>query len=314
MADPAARRSMDSDQTTLTLPENRRSLETAAWPACLVVVGGPGTGNKFLLTRSETMIGRADEAEVRLAKAGVSRRHALIRRLDGPQFLLSDLGSTNGTYVNTRRLQQEVLLKDQDLIGIGDSRLKYIAADSPEQPYYQELYQQAQLDKALQVYNKHHFLTRLEEELLRHQHAGLPLSLIMLDVDHFKRINDSHGHLAGDAGLLHLTETIKSVIRDSDVLCRYGGEEFALIMPMTQLPHAVMVAEKIRQTVAVAPLEYAGQRIPMTISLGLSVNAPQGEPQTREALISQADRALYRAKASGRNQAVVYTAGLGDRW
>lgn len=296
---------MNSDQTTFTLPEPGKTLDPVVWTACLVVVRGAGTGSKFLLNREEVVIGRADDADLRLAKAGVSRRHALVKRLDDDHFQLRDLQSTNGTFINTQRVEQAIL-KDQDLIAIGDSRLKFIAADSPEQPYYEELYCQAQLDKALQVYNKHYFLSRLDEELIRHRHLNASLSLILFDVDHFKRFNDTYGHLAGDAALVHLAEVVKANIRQTDVLCRYGGEEFGIILPQTAQQHALSVAEKIGLQVAATPLKHADQMLAMTISLGISSNANLSSPHTREALITQADKALYQAKAQGRNQSVLF--------
>jgi len=300
---------MNSEQTTCTIPDSGKTIDATIWTACLVVVRGAGTGNKFLLQKDEMIIGRADEVDVRLAKAGVSRRHAAIKRQNEKKFLIADLQSTNGTFVNSERIS-EIALKDQDLIAIGDSRLKFIAADSPEQPYYEELYCQAQMDKALQIYNKHYFLSRLDEELRRHQHFGAPLSLIMLDVDHFKRLNDTHGHLAGDAALIHLAEVIKGNIRASDVLCRYGGEEFGIIMPQTNQQHAQLVAEKIRLLVANSPVNHADITISMTISLGISSDSNLAQSYTREALITQADKALYEAKHQGRNRIVLFSPAI----
>lgn len=292
---------MHSEQTTCTIPGNGQTLEQTQWTACLVVVRGVGTGNKILLNQNEITIGRADDVDVRLAKAGVSRRHAMVFQCDEQQFSIKDLESTNGTFVNSERIQEKIL-KDQDIIAIGESRLKFIAADSPEQPYYEELYCQAQLDKALQIYNKHYFLTRLDEELRRHQRSDAALSLIMLDVDHFKRLNDTHGHLAGDAALVHLAVLIKQRLRESDVLCRYGGEEFGIILPQTDAQQAWSLAEAIRLLVAAHPVQYAQTAIDMTISVGISTHTGSEPKSTREALIVQADRALYTAKHNGRNQ------------
>jgi diguanylate cyclase (GGDEF)-like protein len=296
---------MISEQTTCTIPAHGQTVEQTRWTACLVVVRGVGTGNKILLNRPETTIGRADEVDVRLAKAGVSRRHAVVHQIGEQQFRLSDLQSTNGTFVNSERIE-EALLKDQDLIAIGESRLKFIAADSPEQPYYEELYCQAQLDKALQVYNKHYFLTRLDDELRRHQLSASSLALILMDVDHFKRLNDNFGHLAGDAALVHLVELARQHLRENDVLCRYGGEEFGIILPQTDAQQALAIAEEIRLLVASAPVHHAEKVIAMTISLGISCHSLSTPKSTREALIVQADKALYTAKHGGRNRSLVY--------
>ena len=298
---------MSNEQTTFTIPDSGQWVEEGHYTACLVVIRGTGTGNKILLNRDSLVIGRADDADVRLAKAGVSRRHAQVERLGEQQFRLTDLGSTNGTFVNAVRIA-EALLKDQDTIAIGETRLKFLAADSPEQPYYEALYSQAQLDKALQIYNKHYFLTRLDEELRRHRMLAAPLTLLLLDVDHFKRLNDSYGHLVGDAALTHLVALVKGRIREADVFCRYGGEEFGLIMLQTPAQQAQQVAEQLRMLVANAPLQHGNRLIDMTISLGISdASDPDATPDT---LIEQADRALYRAKHSGRNRVCVYERGM----
>lgn len=296
---------MDSEQTTFTIPGANDTVDQTDWIACLVVVRGVGTGNKILLNRPQITIGRADDADVRLAKAGVSRQHAVIRPLSDDRFEIADLNSTNGTYVNSQRIEVATL-KDQDLIAIGESRMKFIAANSPDQPYYEELYCQAQLDKALQIYNKHYFLTRLDDELRRHQRSGAPLSLILFDVDHFKKLNDSYGHLAGDAALVQLCDMAKQSLRDSDVLCRYGGEEFAIILSQTEPADARLIAEEIRRRVAQTPVLHAENTIAMTVSLGISAQTGGESKATKEALIVQADKALYSAKHGGRNRVVVF--------
>jgi diguanylate cyclase (GGDEF)-like protein len=301
---------MNVEQTTCTIQESPQATEPTLWTACLVIVRGIGTGNKVLLNNPETSIGRADEVNLRLAKAGVSRRHAVVKRINEQQFLLCDQQSTNGTFVNAERID-ELLLKDQDLIAIGESRLKFISADSPEQAYYEDLYCQAQLDKALQIYNKHYFLNRLDEELRRQQRFDAPLALIMLDVDHFKALNDRYGHLAGDAALIQLADCVKQRIRETDVLCRYGGEEFGIIMPQTNQQQAALVAEQIRLRVAATPVLYADLVINVTISLGISGHpGPEPHACTREALIAQADKALYAAKRAGRNQVASFETAM----
>lgn len=279
--------------------------EENGWTTCLVIVRGTGIGNKILLNKNEMTIGRAKDMDVRLTEAGVSRRHAVIRRLNEQQFLLIDSHSTNGTLINSERIT-EAVLNDRDLIAIGDSRLKFIAADSPEQPYYEELYCQAQMDKALQVYNKHYFLNKLDEEVMRCKRYGFPLSLALLDADHFKRLNDTYGHPAGDAALIQLAGIIKKRIRDTDVLCRYGGEEFTVIMPQTNQQRAYVLAEHIRLLVAKTPVNYGDAVIDMTISLGISSYAGHEPSCTRELLIAQADKALYEAKHNGRNKVMLF--------
>ena len=162
---------MSTVRTRLTVPTVDEPPDPERWTACLVVVRGAGTGERFLLNRDELCIGRSRDTDLRIRNEGVSRRHALVRRLSEARYELVDNGSTNGTFVNGERIT-EATLTDQDLIGIGDSRMRFVAADSPEQAYFEELHRHAQIDKHLQVYNKHYFLTRLDEELRRHQQMG----------------------------------------------------------------------------------------------------------------------------------------------
>ncbi|CAK0768938.1 GGDEF domain-containing protein [Gammaproteobacteria bacterium] len=276
------------------------------WTACLVVLQGTGIGNKILLDKDEISVGRAKEMDLCLTQGGVSRMHAMIRRVDDQRFLIADNNSTNGTLVNSVRVKEHVL-NDQDIIVIGSNTLKFISSDSQEQAYHEELYRQSHMDRALQVYNKQYFLNRLDEEIVRCRRYGGELSLILFDADHFKRLNDTYGHLAGDAALMHLVEIIKKRIRDSDILCRYGGEEFTVIMPHTGQQQAFVLAEHIRMRVAKTPLDHSGETIDITISIGISSYFFDGtRPCTRELLISQADQALYQSKNSGRNKATIF--------
>lgn len=297
---------MTTDQSTYASSPDAPNTEGASWPACLMVVQGTEICERIVLNKRQTTIGRAEDMDICLTHAGVSRKHAIIERLGKQQFLLLDKDSTNGTFVNSKHIKS-VLLNDQDLISIGECWLKFIASDSPEQPYYHALYHQAHMDKALQIFNKHYFLLKLDEEVERCNRYGNPLSLILFDVDHFKRLNDTHGHLAGDSALINLAETLKKRIRNTDVLCRYGGEEFAVIMPQTNQQHASILAEHIRALIEQTTLNHDGTMINMTISLGVS-GYVKNDLQIRasEALIAQADQALYQAKQSGRNRVVVF--------
>jgi len=301
---------MKTNQTTRIVATDEQTLTQPGWTACLIVVRGVGIGNKILLNKNEMTIGRAKDRDMRLDAMGVSRRHAVIQRLNEQQFVLIDTDSTNGTWINSERIK-EAILKDRDLITLGDSSLKFIAADSPEQPYYEELYRQTQMDKALQIFNKHYFLTKLDEELTRCRRYGQILSLMLLDADHFKRLNDAYGHLAGDAALIQLVGIIKKRMRDTDVFCRYGGEEFAIIMPQTPRQYAYVLAEHIRLLVANTPVHYGGAAIEMTISLGISQYTEIGpESCCSDSLIAQADKALYEAKRGGRNKAMLFNPSL----
>lgn len=267
-----------TDEKTICIPLSDDEAEHQTWTACLVVIQGADIGNKILLNKDEITIGRAKNVDVRLTQGHVSRKHAVIQCVNTQQFLLTDQNSTNGTSVNSKIIQS-TLLKDQDIISIDTSKLKFIASDNPEQAYYEELYRQSQMDRALQIYNKHYFLNKLDEEIIRCQRYQNELSLILFDVDHFKRLNDLHGHLVGDTALVQLANVCKTRIRVTDILCRYGGEEFAIIMPHTDQQQAFILAESIRLIVEKTPIYYADTSIDMTISIGITSYASFNKPQ-----------------------------------
>ncbi|TAN46564.1 MAG: GGDEF domain-containing protein [Methylococcaceae bacterium] len=300
----------NNDETTHIISMDNSSIEAPMWTACLVVLQGANIGNKIPLNKEETTIGRAAGVDICLTQGGVSRRHATIKRINDRQFLLIDNDSTNGTLVNSNNIKNKIL-NDQDIIGIGDGALKFIASDSPEQAYYDALYRQSQMDKALNIYNKYYFLTKLDDEMVRSHAVGNDLSLLLLDIDHFKRLNDGHGHLAGDAALILIAGICKNCIRKFDVLCRYGGEEFGVIAPYTNQQQAYMLAEYMRAQVAKTPFEYAGKTLSITISVGVtSYSASDMHPCEKEWLIAQADKALYQAKQNGRNKVMVFNEAL----
>ena len=152
--------------------------------------------------------------------------------------------------------------------------------------------------------NRRALMQALETELARASRQHTPLALLMVDIDHFKRVNDHYGHLAGDHVLRHIVGVLRQRLRASDVLGRYGGEEFMVLLPGTDLHGAAQLAEQLRQAVQAAPCEWQGQHIPFTVSIGVAASAdtPADPSRTSEALLQAADQALYRAKDDGRNR------------
>jgi two-component system, cell cycle response regulator len=268
---------------------------------CLIVLRGSAVGQVFKVDRPSITIGRADDSEVYLNDDGVSRNHAQLIRYSNDVMILKDLESTNGTYINGHPIKARTL-KDGDRIQIGSfTILKFSVQDEVEDHWQQQLYDAAVRDPLTHVYNRRFFSDDLDRALrhaLRHQ---LPLSLVMLDIDHFKGINDSHGHNAGDLVLQELANRLNATIRTDDVLCRTGGEEFAVIARGTTCENAQILAERCRTRIAASPFRVGELELDVRISLGVAGIdlETHREPGT---LMAAADRFLYRAKEAGRNR------------
>ncbi|MFH0900217.1 MAG: GGDEF domain-containing protein [Pseudomonadota bacterium] len=265
--------------------------------ACLVVIYGMDLGRKFSLDVPTIILGRSSKAEIQIDQESVSRNHAKILNT-GKNIVLRDLGSTNGTYVNDE-LIDEWILRDGDFIKIGRTIFKFLSGNNIENAYHEEIYRLTTVDGLTQVFNKRYFLETLEREISRAHRYHRALSLIMLDIDHFKNINDTFGHLAGDAVLKQLASAVKARVRREDILARYGGEEFSIVLPEVDHASAVQTAEKIRALVEKMPFKFESTVIPVTVSLG--VGTLEGELNDPSEFIRQADEKLYEAKAKGRN-------------
>jgi diguanylate cyclase (GGDEF)-like protein len=269
--------------------------------AYLIVLAGENLGQMFPVRDTETVIGRAADASVRLKDDGVSRRHAKILHSEG-QVVVEDMKSANGTLVNGQRVDRAVL-QDGDKIQVGSTTiLKFTYADRLEEDFQQKMYEAAIHDGLTRAYTKRYLLDRLPTEVAYARRHATPLSLLMMDVDHFKKINDTHGHLAGDYVLVMLAQLISSVLRTEDIFARYGGEEFSILCRGATLDNAALLAERLRSRVAGAAFEYQEKRIPVTISIGVASYVEDPDAGTK--LIAEADAALYQAKREGRNRVV----------
>jgi diguanylate cyclase (GGDEF)-like protein len=269
--------------------------------ACLVVIYGPDLGKKYNLDQPEMTVGRSSRCEIQVDQESISRNHC--RFVVGAEgVLIRDLGSTNGTYVNDEQVFEKVLL-DGDLVKIGRTIFKFLSGGNIENSYHEEIYRLTTIDGLTQVYNKRHFTETLERELSRARRYKRDLSLILFDVDHFKKVNDTYGHLAGDYVLKALAQAVKAKIRREDLMARYGGEEFAILLPEIDAANTRVLAEKVRSLVERFPFSFENARIPVTISLGLA-SADEKPAESPEELVKVADERLYRAKRGGRNLVV----------
>jgi diguanylate cyclase (GGDEF)-like protein len=301
---------MNTNDPTRIIPlteNNLKNLET--YNACLIIIHGMSLGKKINLDKDEMSIGRAEDVDIRINEDNVSRKHAVIIRQENC-FIIEDNKSTNGTFINTKR-KEKAALHDQDLIMLGNTILKFISSDNLESAYHEELYKLATLDNLLQIYNKTYFLERLQDEFNRCCRYDRDLSFIMCDVDHFKRINDVHGHQTGDCVLKKIASIMTRKLREEDILGRYGGEEFAVILPETNAKQATIMAERLRKLIENADFTYHGKQISVTISLGVVSYKPlAGELHSFDDLIERADQAMYKAKNAGRNRVECYNATM----
>jgi len=267
--------------------------------AALVVIHGLDLGRKYDLMKETTIVGRSSKADIQVDQEAISRNHARFV-IQGTKVLLKDLGSTNGTYVNDEMTSGEMQLRNGDLVKIGRTIFKFIAGGNIESAYHDEIYRLTTVDGLTQVFNRRYFEETVEREISRCHRYSRQLSLVMVDIDHFKGINDNFGHLAGDHVLKHVASAIKTRIRREDILARYGGEEFALLLPEIDVKGAVALAEKIRKLIEKQKFEFDKQEIPVTISAGVAgLATPSYEAAD---LVRAADQQLYAAKTDGRNR------------
>lgn len=295
---------MNDDLTVLAqsirgVPEDARGK-----PAALLVVAGGSIGTLFDLDRDEVRVGRSTDADITLEFPGVSRRHLLLRAGDGG-FVLQDCGSKNGSFVNDRRVEAPVRLRKGDIVRVGPVMLQYIPPGDPERLAYDRLNRHARTDRFTGCYNKSYFNERLELEVRACKARPGALGLVVFDLDHFKAINDNHGHDAGDHVLRQLCDLVHADgVRKQDVFARYGGEEFAILLPDTERDACTEIAERLRRLVAGHVFEYDGQRLPVTVSVGVA--ACDDTVDDGAALFRRADDALYAAKRAGRDQVCVH--------
>lgn len=287
-------------QKTVVTAISKISDRPAAKEACLVVIYGLDLGRKFNLTRAQIIIGRSSKADIQIDQEAVSRNHCKIINTNGT-IVLRDMGSTNGTYINDE-LIDEYMLRDGDFIKVGRCIFKFLSGSNIENAYHEEIYRLTTVDGLTQIFNKRYFQETLEREIGRAQRYRRELSLMMFDIDRFKAINDTFGHLAGDHVLKHLATVVRQHIRREDVFARYGGEEFAIVLPEIDHHNAMQFSEKIRRLVERTGFRFEEADIPITISVGVATLTSAVEDWG--GFVKQADDHLYAAKAGGRNQVV----------
>jgi diguanylate cyclase (GGDEF)-like protein len=272
--------------------------------ASLVVIQGTEIGRNFRIRRDAMIIGRGLAAEVRVADDLASREHARIecRWNSGTRAAtcrIVDLGSTNHTFVNTERVEQAEL-REGDKIQIGDTVLKFVLLDDIEARFHEEIRNRITFDQLTGLLTKESLYLALDRELMRCRRYDLRLAVLMMDLDHFKIVNDTHGHLVGSQVLAGIGRLIRDSIRSIDVAARYGGEEFVAYLPETADAGAAHAAERIRMAIEEHRFSLDEAVVRVTLSVGVALFPEHG--RDIPSLVGCADRALYRAKESGRNR------------
>jgi diguanylate cyclase (GGDEF)-like protein len=270
----------------------------------LIILEGGNVGEMYPLREPEIVIGRISTAAVRIDDDGVSRRHARLT-ITGGEVQIEDLQSANGTLVNGETVTSKRLLKDGDKVTLGSTIiLKFTYSDDLEVAFQRKMLEAALRDGLTGTFNKRYLMERLQTEFAFAQRHKMPLSLIMLDLDHFKSVNDTFGHPAGDRVLINFANVVQRTIRKEDIFARYGGEEFVVLCRSVDVNNAGVLAERLRERIAAMVVEHEGKRIPVTVSLGVA-GFPELAAENPTILIAAADEALYEAKRRGRNRVVM---------
>ncbi len=305
MDDDYSQEQSEPSEATLIVDSNAlkrvREEVARAEEAFLVVIAGPQTGRMYKLDRNETILGRSPKVDLQLQDVGISRTHSRLYRV-GDKVFVEDLQSANGTFLNGQQLVMSQQLQDGDKITLGSTTiLKFTYHDKLDEDYNNKMLDAALRDGLTGAFNKKYLTNHLYGEFSYAKRHNSHVCLVMFDVDHFKSVNDTYGHLAGDYVLEELARLGMQTVRAEDVFARYGGEEFSVVARGLTMFQGYQFGERLRSTVADFRFFYEGTHIPVTISVGVA-SYPEIPVDTYENLISAADSALYSAKRNGRNR------------
>lgn len=292
MTDDPTTRVTQTDQRTFRRPMVRRR-------PCLIQYTGDALGRRFLFDASEVTLGRAPGNGFVVLDDSVSRVHLRCRVVD-ETVEIEDLNSRNGTFVNEVRIEGMVVLQNGDIVRLGTVLFKFFAYDNIENAFHDRIYRLATIDVTTDTFNKNYLIQTLEAEFVHCRTYGRPLSVIYYDLDHFKRVNDDHGHGCGDFVLRETCRLAKSCVRKDDIVGRLGGEEFVVVLPNADAAAGVELAERIRGAVETHAFAFDGKSLRQTVSMGVAQAREDMEHYL--ALLNEADRRLYESKRGGRNR------------
>ncbi|HEY4185377.1 MAG TPA: GGDEF domain-containing protein [Polyangia bacterium] len=295
---------MPDEKTRMFEPPATTSAGVKRDRAYLIVLAGSAVGEMYKVGQERTIIGRGGKAQIRLIDDGISREHAEIV-IDGGEVILHDLGSTNGTFCNGVKVDTRTLA-DGDKILVGSTTiLKFTYHDNLDEVFQRQMYESSLRDGLTKAFNKKYFTDRLESEFTFALRHSAPLALVMFDIDHFKKVNDTYGHPAGDAILTDLSALMMISLRTEDIFSRYGGEEFTVICRGSDLAQAQVIGERLRRAAEGRQFTFQDKIIPVTISVGVAA-LPDPAIKDASAFVMAADEALYRSKQGGRNRVSIH--------
>ncbi len=299
---------LGEETTAVVALETVQGAERVAAPArdrCSVtVLAGPASGALVGMKGDSLTVGRGAECDLCIDDPGLSRKQVRVSRRGGACWV-EDLGSRNGTLVDGERLQAPLLVHDGARVHIGqDTVLRIGLHDELEDEAQRRLYDSAVRDALTHLYNRRYLDERLHAEVAYSVRHRAPLSLIIIDIDHFKRVNDTLGHLAGDAVLRLTAAVLVRMVRTEDLVARWGGEEFVVLARGSGLRNAHILADRMRRNIEQMDIPWEGKMHHITVSMGIScVDGPENRVEPA-ALVAAADGALFEAKRSGRNRVI----------
>jgi two-component system cell cycle response regulator len=261
----------------------------------------PETGRRFILDGDELIIGRSSDALISrsIATRSLVGMHGY-RRLEGGGWQVQDLQSTNGSYVNDVPIREHKLTSG-DQLKVGSAIFRYLAGSNIEALLLDELYQIAVRDGLTHALSRRAFVEAAEREVARAHKLNRPLSLLAVDIDHVKQVNDNFGHLSGDFVIKELARRIRKKCERFELLCRYEGTQFLLLLPETAIAFAQSRAEDLRSAAANERFLFEGDQLAVTVTVGVITLAPDGDTVQ---LLRQSQEAVQRGKKQGRNRVV----------
>jgi len=264
------------------------------------ILGGPAMGRQIILGEGETVWGRSNDADILVEDEAISRYHFKIKVKD-KICTIEDLNSTNGTFVNGARIKQHILQPNDKIQISSVTVLRFSYVDPIDTDVHKRIYEMALFDPVTQAHTKRYFLDRIQHEFAHSLRRNFPLSLVIYDLDHFKKVNDTYGHPAGDYVLQKVAEVTRSLVRREDIFARYGGEEFVILMRDTTEENATALADRLRETIENFPYVFENKNISVTVSMGVACLENNNFEKVGD-FIQLADRCLYHSKSQGRNR------------